>query len=434
MPQDPQTRRPADATRQLLAELGCGSVDELFAEIPPELRWDQPLRVPERLAECELAARLAELATPNTHLDEATCFLGGGSYDHYVPAVVDAVAAAAGSELVGPQAPQPWLQVVLELQRLFEVLTGCECATAPFADGPTALVEAVRLAARATGRPEAVVARSVHPGYRAVARAELAGSAIELVEAGYHGGVTRPDQVERLLGDRTACLVLQHPNYFGCLEDVATLAAAAHGHGARCIVSVDPLSLGLLAPPAASGADVALADAQALGSHPAYGGGSPGLLACRGELAAELPGWRVERQGETLVAVGEARDGIRADALVRPVAYLATVGAAGLERAASLCLSRAHETQRRVCSIEGFHPRFRAPFFKEFAVESDLAPDDIAEELLQSNLLGALPLQPDYPEMDHGSLFAATERRTTTDIDMLYHALDLMADLSAELE
>ena len=409
-------------------------MDDLFAEIPPELRWSGPLRLRERLPELELTARLTELATPNTHLDEAVCFLGGGTYDHYVPAVVDAVANAVGTGLVGPDASQPLLQTVFELQALFASLTALGAAAAPFPDGPTALVEAVRMAARVTGRGEAVVARSANPRYRAILHTMLAGSAIELREAGYHGGIARPDEVQRLLSDRSACLVVEHPNAFGCLEEVATLAEAAHRHGALLVVKADPISLGLLAPPGEAGADVAVADAQSLGSRPAYGSASLGLLATRAELGPHLPGWRVEREGEAFRALGDAADAVRADRLVRPVAYLAAVGADGLRRAAALSVSRAHQAQHRVCSVEGFDPRFRAPFFKEFVVESAIDPEDVAEGLLQSNILGALPLQADYPEMDHCMLFAATERRTKTDIDMLHHALDLMADAREELE
>ncbi len=136
----------------------------------------------------------------------------------------------------------------------------------------------------------------------------------------------------------------------------------------------------------------------------------------------------------TCQAVGEARETLRADRLVRPVAHLAALGAEGLRRAAGLCVSRAHECQRRLTAIEGFDPRFRAPCFKEFVVESAIPPEDVAEELLLSNILGALPLQPDYPEMDHCSLFAVTERRSQTDVHMLCHSLDLLVDFRAELE
>jgi len=408
-------------------------IEELFAEIPPDLRWSKPLRLPPPLAESELTARLHELAAPNTHLDEAVCFLGGGTYDHYVPAVVDAIAQAVGPLLVVPGAPQPVLQVVFELQTLFASLSGLDAAAAPFASGPMAFARAIRMAAQVTGRSEVVVARSANPGYRAIARTMLEGPSLEIREAGYHGGATRPDEAERILSGQTACLAVEHPNFFGCLEQLPALAAAARRHGALFIVKADAISLGVLAPPGEAGADIAVADAQSLGSRPAYGSASLGLLACRSELAGKLPSWRVERDGETFRAAGEFGQALRADRIVRPVAYLAALGAGGLERAAIRCAGLAHELQRRLCSVEGFDPRFRAPFFKEFVVESAFDPEDVAEALLESNVLGALPLQPFYPEMNHCMLFAATERRTKSDIDMLHHALELLADTAVEL-
>jgi glycine dehydrogenase subunit 1 len=400
----------------------------LLAGIPPELRWSRPLRLPEPLAECELSSHLLELTVPNTHLDEAVCFLGGGTYDHYVPALVDAIAASVGSRLIAPDSPQPFLQAVFELQTLFASLAGLGAASAPFADAPTALVEAIRMAARLTGRRQAVLARALNPSYRAIAQTLLNPRPIACDEVGYHGGITRPGDVERALSDGTACVVIEQPNFFGCLEDVPALAAAAHRNGALLIAKVDPISLALLAPPGESGADIAIADAQALGSRPGYGGSSVGLLAARADLATALPGWRVERRGEAFEAAGVCASPVAADRVVRPVAYLAAVGSDGLARAARLSVAAAHELQRRVCSIEGFSPRFRAPFFKEFAVEAEADAEEVMEALLESNILGALPLQPHYPEMENCLLFAATERRTKADLDLLHHALELLGD------
>ncbi|MFP4058409.1 MAG: hypothetical protein ACLF0G_16195 [Candidatus Brocadiia bacterium] len=423
-----------NSIRKLLDAAGCASADELFAEIPDALRHSSPLRLPPRLAERDLTDRLLGLAAPNTHLDEALCFLGGGVYDRYVPAVVDAVAHAAGPQLVGPGSAQPLLQVVFELQAAFAALAGLEAAAAPLAHGPAALAEAVGAAARATGRGQAVLARSAHPRYRAIARTLAAGPSLEFREAGYHGGVTRPDEAERALCDDTACLVVQQPNYFGCLEDVGALARAAGRHGALLVVLADPVAMGVLVPPGEAGADIAVCDSQPLGSRPAYGSGSVGLLACRPPLLDHLGGWRVERQGRGFEALGATQGPVRLDRVVRPLAYLAAVGAEGLARAARLSMGLAHEAQRRVCAVEGFDPRFRASFFSEFVVESRFPPAAVAEELLESNILGGRDLQPDYPEMEHCMLFAVTERRTQGDVDMLCHALELMAETGAEVE
>jgi len=400
----------------------------LFADIPPELRLQRPLQLAPPLAESELNAHLLDLAAPDTHLDEAVCFLGGGTYDHYVPAIVDAIAASAGHALITPDAPQPLLQTLYELQTLFAPLAGLDLAAAALPDGPAALAEAVRTAAKATGRSQAVLARTVNPRYRAIARTLLAPP-LALDEVGYHGGVTRPGDLERLVSDQTACVVVEQPNYFGCFEDIAALAAVAHRQGALCVVKVDPIALGLLQPPGALGADIAVADAQCLGSRPRFGSDSLGLLACRGGLAHALAAWRVERQADRFSSVGATARPVRAEQVIRPVVYLAALGGEGLARVASLSMAAAHAAQRGITAIEGFTLRFRVPFFKEFAVECDKAPDEVTETLLESNILGALPLQPDYPEMEQCALFAATERRTRADIDMLRHSLELLAEL-----
>jgi glycine dehydrogenase subunit 1 len=232
--------------------------------------------------------------------------------------------------------------------------------------------------------------------------------------------------LERAVSDATACVVAEHPSVFGCLEDVSALAEAAHRHGALLVVKVDPLSLALLASPGETGADVAVADGQALGSPPRWGAASLGLLACRAELAESLPCWRVERDGEGFRSVGTARAAVRADRVARPVAYLSALGAEGLARVAGLCAGGARAAQQRICSVEGFDRRFRAPFFKEFVVESAYPPDDVAEQLLESNILGPLSLEEHFSEMEQCLLFAVTERRTKADIDMLHHALDLL--------
>jgi len=400
----------------------------LHAAIPPELRHHGTLRLPAPLADPQLAARLLELAAPNTHLDEAVCFLGGGTRDHHVPAIVDLVAHAAGHQPVGPASPQPLLQTVFELQTLFAALMDLRAATAPFADGPSALAAAIRAAAAATGRSEAVLARSLNPRYRAVARTLLAPS-LGVHEVGYHGGITRPGDVDRLLTPSAACLVVEAPNYFGCLEDLPALARAAHRHGAWLIVKADPIACGIIRPPGSAGADAAVADAQPLGFHPTFGTPALGLLACRPELSHAVPGWRVERRHDTFAPVGQTTACIPADRLVRPAAYLAAVGGEGLAHVATLSMATAHEAHRRITSLDGFQPRFRAPFFCEFAIECHAEPGDVADALLDSNLLGALPLGTHYPEMDHCVLFAATERRTPADVGLLHHTLEFLAEM-----
>ncbi len=402
--------------------------------IPPELRLDRLLRLPEPMAEAALSTHILELAAPNTHCDEAVCFLGAGTYDHYVPAVVEAIAERLPHIHVGPEATEAFLRLVFDLQVYWQELSALEVGFAPLADGPHALVEALKAAARATGRRGAIVARSMNPTWRQTAQTLTRGS-LTLGEVGYHGGITRPSDLARLLSADVACVVVEHPNYFGCLEDVASLGSAAHEAGALLVVKTDPISLGVLRPPGDLGADIAVADAQALGSRPAWGGNSIGLLASSEAIAQAVRSWRVVANEGRCRPEGEAQVAILAERLARPVLYLAAVGGEGLRRAAALSTAMAHRALEAITGLEGFEPRFRAPFFKEFVVESLLDPREVAEALLESNILGALPLQDDYPAMENCLLFAATERRSEGDIELLRHTLELLAETDlGELE
>jgi len=397
--------------------------------VPPALRPTRPLRLSRRLTEAELTAHLLELAAPNTHCHEATCFLGAGAYDHYVPAVVEAIADGLPPVAIEPGSPPELLQLVFDLQLYWEELSGLGAALAPLPDGPHALVEAVRMAARATGRREVVFARSMHPGWRQIAQT-LSRGIVATREVGYHGGITRPADLARALSPEVACVVVEHPNYFGCLEDVASLAEATHSAGALFVVKADPISLGALRSPGELGADIAVADAQPLGSPLAYGGGSLGLLACAGSLCEAARHWRVvEREGR-LEPRGDSWAPVLACRVARPVLYLAAVGGEGLERAAFRSAALARDAHDAMTRLEGFEPRFRAPFFKEFVVESMLEPQEVAEALLESNILGALPLRQDYPEMENCLLVAATEKRTADDIELLRHTLELLGEMT----
>jgi len=364
--------------------------------IPPELRLDRPLRLPEPLAEATLSTHILELAAPNTHCDEAVCFLGAGTYDHYVPAIVEAIAGQLPHIHVGPGATEPFLRLVFDLQVYWQELSALGVGFAPLADGPHALVEALKAAARTTGRRRVLVARSMNPLWRQI---------------------------------------VEHPNYFGCLEDVASLGAVAHEAGALLVVKADPISLGVLRSPGDLGADIAVADAQALGSRPGWGGNSIGLLASSEAIAQAVRSWRVVPYEGRCRPEGEAQVAILAERLARPVLYLAAVGGEGLRRAAALSTAMAHRALEAITGLEPFEPRFRAPFFKEFVVESLLDPLEVAEALLESNILGGLPLRDDYPEMENCLLFAATERRSEGDIELLRHTLELLAETDlGELE
>jgi glycine dehydrogenase subunit 1 len=279
----------------MLEAIGVASIDELFAMIPADMRLNRPLDIPPALGELELTARLSQLAGNNLSAEQKVCFLGGGSYDHFIPAVVDTLAGRGefytSYTPYQPEASQGNLQAFFEYQTLITQLTGMDVSNASLYDGGSAAVEAAMMCLAATKRHGRVVtAASVHPEYRQILETYLRNLDVELVTIGTPDGTINPEDLVSALNDRTACTLVQHPNFFGCLEDVERLARITHDAGAMFVVSFDPLSLGLLKRPGDYGADIAVAEGQSLGSPMAYGGPYLGIMACREEFVRRMPG------------------------------------------------------------------------------------------------------------------------------------------------
>lgn len=265
MPYIPNTE---DDRRAMLEAIGAESIDELFDMIPRQFRLDRPLDLPAALGELALRDHIRQLAERNTAASTATCFLGGGSYDHFIPAIVDFVAAR--SEFYTSYTPyqaeasQGTLTALFEYQTMITRLTGMDVSNASLYDGAGAAAEAVLMAIGATGRAKRVVtASSVHPEYRQVLATYLANLDMQLQTVDTPGGVLAPEALDAAVDEQTACVLVQHPNFFGCLEEVEALAAAAHAKGALLIVAFDPVSLGVLKRPGDYGADIAVAEGQA---------------------------------------------------------------------------------------------------------------------------------------------------------------------------
>src|SRR5262249_39318027 len=299
----------AEDRQQMLRSIGVASVEELFAQVPAELRLIRPLDVPPALTEMELTRHLQELAARDVPAGEAVCFLGGGSYDHFIPAVVDAVAGrsefyTAYTPYQG-EASQGSLQAFFEFQTLICQLTGLDVANASLYEGGSAVAEAVIMAVSITGRTgKVIIAESVHPEYRRTLSTYLTNLEPHIETLPTPGGFLDPSDLKRGLDEQTACVGVQHPNFFGSLEEVEELARLAHECGALFVVSFDPISLGLLKRPGQYGADIAVAEGQCLGNPMAYGGPYVGLLACRGDkdflrkVPGRLVGQTVDRHGK----------------------------------------------------------------------------------------------------------------------------------------
>ncbi|MSR59967.1 MAG: aminomethyl-transferring glycine dehydrogenase subunit GcvPA [Planctomycetaceae bacterium] len=436
--------------REMLQTIGVDSIDELFDQIPAGLRLGRPLDLPPALTEIELESHLRELGAKNGSPLQRVCFLGGGSYDHFIPAAVDAIASR--SEFYTAYTPyqaeasQGTLQAFFEYQSLICQLTGMDVSNASLYEGGTAVSEAVFMAMRATDRHgKVVLLGSVHPEYREVCETYLRQINCELVVVPTPEGVADVAAVRKAVDDQTACLVIQQPNFFGCLEQTQELVAAAHAVGALAVVSFDPISLGLLSRPGEYGADIAVAEGQSLGTPMQYGGPYLGILTCRQEFVRKMPGRLI---GETVDRAGrrcyvlnlQAREqhirrekatsnictnqGLMA---LRATVYLSLLGPAGLREAAELCTRKAHYAADRLTSVSGIELAFRAPFFKEFTLRCRHGADRV---VAQAGAAG-FDLGPGLARFRRAGLDAAneylvvavTEKRTRAEIDALVAAL-----------
>ncbi len=437
--------------RAMLATIGVDSVADLFEQIPAELRLNRPLALPPALTEIELESHLRQLAARNGDGPGRVSFLGGGAYDHFIPAAVDAIASR--SEFYTAYTPyqaeasQGSLQAFFEYQTLICQLTGMDVANASLYEGGTAVSEAVFMAMRVTGRHQKVVMlESVHPEYREVCRTYLRQVNCELVVVPCPEGTADPAKVRRALDDQTACLVVQHPNFFGCLEEARALTDLAHEAGALSVVSFDPISLGILSRPGEYGADIAVAEGQSLGIPLQYGGPYLGIMACKNEYVRKMPGRligeTVDREGRRCFVLNlQAREQHirRAKATsnictnqgllaLRATVYLSLLGKAGLREVAELCVRKAHYAAEQIAKIKNFEIAFPdRPFFKEFTVRHR---GPVSRKLALAHEAGleigpALDRYPasGLPTRSDCFLVAVTERRTCAEIDRLLVAL-----------
>ncbi|MDI6823176.1 MAG: aminomethyl-transferring glycine dehydrogenase subunit GcvPA [Bacillota bacterium] len=444
----PNTDRNREA---MLRAIGVGSLEELFADIPPEARLDRPLRLPEPMAELELQQHMLELADRNAHLGHLVCFAGAGIYDHYIPAVVDHVISRSEFYTAytpyQPEVSQAVLQSIFEYQTMICELTGMDVSQASHYDGATALAEAGLISCSTTGRRHMVVSSTVHPEYRRVLHTYAAGADLKVTEVPYRDGVTDLEALERALapgaeGGEPACLLVQHPNFFGCLEPVADMAQLIHGRGGLFVVAASPISLGLLTPPGAYGADMAVGEGQALGNVPSFGGPTFGYFAVTEKLVRRLPGRVV---GQTVDSRGQrgfvltlqtreqhirrekATSNICSNEALNALAatvYLATLGKRGIREVAELCLKKAHYARDAIAALPGFSPAFGAPFFMEFAVRCPCPPAELVKRGTAKGMLPGVALGRFYPELDDCLLVAVTEKRSRVQIDALAKVLE----------
>lgn len=429
--------------RAMLAEIGLTGED-LFADVPAALRCGG-LALPEGMGEQEVRNRLAGIAGKNyIHL---TLFLGGGFYDHFIPSAVYALLSRSEFYTAytpyQPETSQGTLQAIYEFQSLICRLTELEASNASMYDGGTALYEAMMMALRITGRNKVIIDDSVNPIYRVMIDSYTRNLNIELEQTSNHEGLANRDAILKALDEETGAVLLQNPNFFGCIDDFTDIAEAAHAKGALLIVSCYPLALGILKTPGAMGADIVTGEGQSLGLPMSFGGPYLGFMATRKKYVRNLPGRIV---GETTDVHGERgfvltlqtrEQHIRRDkatsnicsnealcALAATV-YLSLLGRQGLKETAQLCADKASYAYQRLTAIPGVKPHFPAKWvFNEMVLDLPCDATEAIGKLIEKGYAAGFPLSRYYKGMDNSILIAVTEKRTKQQIGMLAEELE----------
>jgi glycine dehydrogenase subunit 1 len=425
----------------MLKSIGLDSMEDLFSDVPAEVRLGRKLNLGDPMSEVELRRHMKGLGSKNKDTNELVCFLGAGAYDHYIPSVVDHLSSRSefftAYTPYQPEISQGTLQVIFEYQTMMSNLTGLDVSNASMYDAATATAEAAMMAAENTKKNKIFVSKTVHPDTRKVLSTYMKFKGIELVEIDEAEGVTDLEKLKSAVDNKTAGVIIQSPNFFGIIEDLTEVEKLVHSNKAMLIMNVDPISLGVLKSPGEIGADIVVGDGQALGNNLSFGGPYLGFMAATTKLMRKMPG-RIVGQSEDVegkrafVLTLQAREqhirrqkatsnicSNQALNALRASIYLTTMGKDGLKEVALQSMQKAHYAFNEMTKSGKFKPLFNKPFFKEFAVQGDVAAATVNKELLSKGILGGYDLSKDYPLYNNALLFCVTEKRTKAEIDSL---------------
>lgn len=435
---NPHTKEDRQA---MLAATGLASIEALFGAIPDDVRFPE-LNLPAPLSEQEAYRRLSELSSRNLNALENPSFLGAGSYTHYVPAAVQQITFRGEFYTAytpyQPEVAQGTLQAIYEYQTMICALTGMEVSNASLYDGATALAEGALLTiSLPRKRTRVVIAGTVHPNYVNVVQTYTTGIGVEVVQVPLTGNgfKTDPAEFDQYLDDNLACIIVQYPNFFGTIEDIAAIAEKAHSVGANLVVSAYPTALGLLKPPGELGADVVTGEGQPLGNAQSFGGPVVGILATQQRLVRQMPGrlagiaYDSEGKRGFVLALQTREQHIRREkatsnictnqglmALAASV-YLATLGPKGIRRISEICYQNAHYLARQLEETGKFKVLNDGEFFNEFTVTSQESPAALNQRLQDAKIIGGLDLARIAPEQEGKLLLSATEMTGKAAID-----------------
>ncbi|MBE0411483.1 MAG: aminomethyl-transferring glycine dehydrogenase subunit GcvPA [Anaerolineales bacterium] len=437
-----------DADREAMLEaIGVKHLEDLFQDVPEKFRFPK-LDLPEAITELEAMAELQDLAWANETARDMICFLGAGAYNHYTPAAVDSILRRGEFYTAytpyQPEISQGTLQAIFEYQSLIAGLTAMDVSNASHYDGATAAAESVNMAFNhfRGKRRKVILSPGLHPQYRETIRTYTRGSEIEI--AGDDEGVdlsAGPQSLIPLIGETTALVIVQYPDFFGRIDDFNELAEAAHQAGALLAVSTNPMALGLLKPPGEFGADIVTGEGQPLGLPLSFGGPYLGFFATRTQyvrrMSGRLVGETVDDRGQRayVLTLTAREQHIRRDRATSNICtnqglmalaatlYLSVLGRHGLRQVAELCYHKAHYTADQIASLDGYSLWSEKPFFNEFVVKCPIPASEVNAHLLNENILGGYDLGQDFPELKQHLLVAVTEMNSKEDIDSFVDAL-----------
>jgi glycine dehydrogenase subunit 1 len=435
---------------EMLKTVGVETVEELLEQVPADLLRDEPLDLPPPMSEFELTAHMKDLAASNTGAVKTGPFLGGGAYDHYVPSAVKHIVSRAefltAYTPYQPEVSQGTLQGAYEYQSMVCALTDLEVSNASLYDGASGTAEAVLMARAITDRPDVVVGGALSPPYRRVLSTYLKHAGAEIKEASMEGGRVRSDEWKNLITPHTAAVVIQSPNMFGLVEDVAPAVEAAKQAGALTVMVCDLLSLALLRSPGEWGADIAVGEGQPAGSSLNYGGPYLGFIATRRSFIRKMPGRiiaeTVDAEGRRgfVMTLQTREQHIRRERATSNICtnqglnalaaaiHVGLLGPEGLRTAAEACVRNAWYAARELSSIPGFKIKFDGHFFREFVLETPVPPSDLNSKLAERGMVGGLDLGSWEGSLEGLWLVCVTEKRRKAEIDSFVSAVREICD------
>jgi glycine cleavage system P protein (glycine dehydrogenase) subunit 1 len=420
---------------RMLAAIGVPRFEDLVAAVPEEVRLKRTLAVPGPLSEIEVRRRFGAWARAND-ADHAVSFLGGGLYDHYIPAALNAIAMrsefATAYTPYQPEVAQGSLTAIFEFQSMIVELTGTDVANASLYDGATAAVEAALLARHQTGRARVVVAGALHPNYLDVLRTYLERDVTVVAD---RGGRCALEDLSAALGPDVAAVLYQHPNFFGLLESPQAIHELAHQAGALAVAVCDPIALALLEPPGATGADIVVGEGQCLGNPPSFGGPLLGFFACAQGLVRRMPGriagQTVDRHGRRgfVLTLQTREQHIRREKAtsnictnqgllaLRATIYLGLMGKLGLIEVAESCVQKTHHAASLAAALPGYRLAHEGTFFREFVLECPVDADEVVRAGRKAGVQPGVALGQFRPEWRRWLLVAVTEQRSVSEIE-----------------